>query len=97
MESSEEWGDELVEERDEPNWKQDFAHALLLKVNRLSLAVVLAVVVMYGFLTYQGIIPTVTRGADAKGAARLTLSSGVVCGGASDSNDRWLAPAHRPR
>jgi hypothetical protein len=88
---------EPIEEQDEPVARTDFVHAVMVMVNRISIATVLAVVVFYGFLSYQGIIPTATHGTEASGAARLTMTSVIRCDGGSGANDRWLAPAHGPR
>jgi hypothetical protein len=92
--------DEPFQTLDGPIGKQNFVHTLMLKVHRVSLAAVVAVVALYALLAYQGIIPTATHGTGVSGAARLTTTGVTACDRGSDAGsggDRSLAPIHGPR
>jgi len=81
-----------------PMRRQDFVHWLMVKVNRVSIAAILALVAIYSLVTYRGTMPNSTQGSGTSGAASLTTTSITGCGGGSGgSNDNWPIPVRGPR
>jgi hypothetical protein len=76
---------------------QDFVHALMVKVNRVSIAAILAIVAIYGLVTYRGTTAPQRQGSGTSGAAHLTTTGIIGCGGGSGSIDSWPLPVRGPR
>ena len=89
----------------EPIRRQDFVHALMVKLNRVSIAAILTLVAIYSLMAFHGTTTsTATQGSATSGAAQLTTTglttTGLTgCGGGSSSgsSDRWTAPMRGPR
>lgn len=79
---------------------QDFVHALMVKLNRISIAAILTVAALYGLVVYRGTTPVTatTQGSSTSGATHLSTTGITACGGGSgtESNDRWPAPVRGP-
>lgn len=82
----------------EPMRGQDFVHALMVKLNRASIAAILTVIAIYGLVAYRG-PPRPHQGSGTGESAHLTTTSVMACSGGSGSAtyDQWLAPAYGPR
>ena len=76
---------------------QDFVHALMVKVNRVSIAAILAIVAIYGLVTYRGTTTPQRQGSGTSGVAHLTTTDSIGCGGVSGSTDSWPLPVRGPR
>jgi hypothetical protein len=76
---------------------QNFVHALMVKVNRISIAGVLTLVAIYGLVTYQRTTAPQGQGSGTSGAAHLTTTGITACAGGSGSTDSWPLPVRGPR
>ena len=79
----------------EPIREHDFVHALMVKLNRVSIAAILVLVAIYGLVAYRGTTSTAAQGSGTSGATHLTTTGITGCG--SGSYDNWPAPVRGPR
>lgn len=83
----------------EPMRGQDFVHALMVKLNRISIAAILTVIAIYGLVVYRGTTATAAHGSGTSGAEHTSTTGITACSGGSgtDSNDNWPVPVRGPR
>jgi hypothetical protein len=85
----------------EPMRGRDFVHALMVKLNRVSIAAILTAVAIYGLVVYRGATTTATvaQGSGTSGAVHVATSGITSCAGGSGtgSNDSWPLPVRGPR
>ncbi|HEX6800701.1 MAG TPA: hypothetical protein VF116_23515 [Ktedonobacterales bacterium] len=78
----------------EPIREHDFVHALMVKLNRVSIAAILVLVAIYGLVAYRGTTSTAAQGSGTGGAAHVTMTSLMGCGAGSYTT--WPAPVRGP-
>lgn len=81
----------------EPMRSQDFVHALMVKLNRVSIAAILTVIAIYGLVAYRGTTAPAAQGSGTGGAAHLTTTGITGCGAGIGGDDNWPAPVRGPR